>query len=258
MYLISIPTYKRYDMINTHTLEMLNKHQINYKIIYIFVANKSEKKKYLETLDSKYHHNLIIGKKGLKNQRNFINNYFKENQHILFIDDDVKDIYQLDNYDKKKRTLNSKKTLENLHLFILNSFTLIKDNKAYLWGIYPINNPYFMFDRTTYDLRFIVGPFFGIINRHNSKLKLTIDEKEDVERTLKHFVLDNTVVRFNNVCVNTIYYKTKGGMNFKDRKEDSLKSAIYLNKKYPKLTKLKLDKKSGYAEVKLINKKYIN
>ena len=202
MYLISIPTYKRYDMINTHTLEMLKKHKIDYKLIYIFVSNISEKKKYLEKLDSKYHNNLIIGKKGLKNQRNFINKYFKNNQNILFIDDDVKDIYQLYNYDKKNRTLNSKKTLENLNLFILNSFKLLKKNKAYLWGIYPINNPYFMFDRTTYDLRFIVGPFYGIINRHHKDLILTIDEKEDTQRTLQYFTLDKSVIRFNNITNN--------------------------------------------------------
>jgi hypothetical protein len=252
MYLISIPSYNRYNIINTHTLAMLEKHKINSKIIYIFVANKTEKKKYLETLDKKFHKNLIIGKKGLKNQKNFINKYFEENQDILFIDDDVKDIYQLENYNKKNRTSNTKKPLENLHKFILDSFKHIKEHKSFLWGIYPINNPYFMFDRTTHDLRFIVGPFYGIINRHNKDLVLTIDEKEDVERTLKHFVLDNIVIRFNNICINTVYYKTKGGMNSKDRKLDALKSAKYLNKKYPELTKLKLDKKSGYAEVKLI------
>ena len=86
MYLISIPSYNRYNIINTHTLEMLEKHNINSKIIYIFVANKTEKKKYLETLDKKFHKNLIIGKKGLKKQRNFINKYFEENKDILFID----------------------------------------------------------------------------------------------------------------------------------------------------------------------------
>jgi hypothetical protein len=37
----------------------------------------------------------------------------------------------------------------------------------------------------------------------------------------------------------------------RDRKKDALESAIYLNKKYPNLTKLNLSKKSGYAEVKL-------
>ena len=108
-----------------------------------------------------------------------------------------------------------------------------------------------MYDRITYDLRLIVGPFYGIINRHKKELVLTIDEKEDVERTLQHFVLDKKVMRCNHICINTVYYKTKGGMNFKDRKQDALKSANYLNKKYPELTRLKLNKKSGYAEVKL-------
>ena len=37
----------------------------------------------------------------------------------------------------------------------------------------------------------------------------------------------------------------------RDRKKDAYESAIYLNKKYPTLTKLYLEKKSGYAEVKL-------
>jgi hypothetical protein len=41
----------------------------------------------------------------------------------------------------------------------------------------------------------------------------------------------------------------------RDRKKDSLESAIYLNKKYPDLTQLHLTKKSGIAEVKLKDKK---
>ena len=43
----------------------------------------------------------------------------------------------------------------------------------------------------------------------------------------------------------------------RDRKHDAYESAIYLNNKYPTLTKLYLGKKSGYAEVKLkdLNKK---
>ena len=253
MYKVVIPTFNRYNIINTHTLTMLENHNIKSSLIYIFVANEEEKTKYLETLDKKYHKNLIVGILGLKNQRNFINKYFKENQNILFIDDDVKEIYELTNYNKKNRTENTKNILKDLNKFVLESFKLLKKEKAYLWGIYPINNPYFMFDRITFDLRFIVGPFFGIINRHNKELELTIDEKEDVERTLKHFILDKKVVRFNNICVNTVYYKNKGGMNFKDRKKDALESATYLHKKYPELTKLKLDKKSGYAEVKLVN-----
>ena len=39
----------------------------------------------------------------------------------------------------------------------------------------------------------------------------------------------------------------------KDRKKEAMKSALYLIKKYPKLTKLNVSKKSGIPEVKLIN-----
>ena len=58
--------------------------------------------------------------------------------------------------------------------------------------------------------------------------KLTIDEKEDVERTLKHYVQDGSVFRFNNVTIKTNYYKTKGGMQSenKDRQKEALKSAV--------------------------------
>jgi hypothetical protein len=37
----------------------------------------------------------------------------------------------------------------------------------------------------------------------------------------------------------------------RDRKQDAKESAVYLNTKYPTLTKLYFGKKSGYAEVKL-------
>ena len=110
----------------------------------------------------------------------------------------------------------------------------------------------------TSDLKLIVGPVWGSINRHDKDLILTIDEKEDVERTLQYYSKDGGVIRFNNICVQTTYYKTPGGMQAdkRDRKKDAYESALYLNKKYPNLTKLYLGKKSGYAEVKL--KEHVN
>ena len=41
----------------------------------------------------------------------------------------------------------------------------------------------------------------------------------------------------------------------KDRKKEAMKSAHYLIKKYPNITKLNLTKKSGFPEVKLLNNK---
>lgn len=256
-YIIVIPSYKRSQLIQNNTLKVLEYYKINPDIIYIFVANKTEYNQYKKQLSIKYHKNIIIGKKGLKNQRNFISNYFPEKTKIVQMDDDIKMINQLFNYNSKNRKMNKLKTLSNLNKFIKNSFDLIIKNKCYLWGVYPINNPYFMFDRITTDLRFIVGPFFGIINRHNKNLKLTLDEKEDSQRTLQYFVLDGCVTRFNNITIQTNYYKNKGGMQYskKNRKDEALKSVIYLNKKYPNLTELNFSKKSKIPEIKLINKK---
>ena len=256
-YIIVIPSYKRPQLIKTHTLKVLENSKISPRKIFIFVANKTEYKEYSQSLDKKYHKNIIIGKKGLKNQRNFISKYFPINSKIVQLDDDIKYVNQLINYNIKNRKENKLHTISNLDKFIKEAFQQSIKNNSYLWGVYPVNNAYFMFPKMTIDLRFITGPMFGIINRHSNKLKLTIDEKEDTQRTLQYFTLDKSVIRFNNVTIETSYYKNKGGMQEenKDRKTEAMKSAQYLIKKYPNLTKLNLTKKSGFPEVKLLNKK---
>jgi hypothetical protein len=145
----------------------------------------------------------------------------------------------------------------NLDTLIKNTFKLCKLHNIYLWGIYPVENAYFMQPYATTDLRFIVGPCFGIINRHTHDLMLTLDEKENVERTLQYWNMDGIVLRLNNVTVKTQYYTTPGGMQSegKIRKQEALRSAEILHSRYPKLTKIYLGKKSGHPEIKLITPK---
>ncbi len=261
MYVVAIPSYQRAELLNKKTLKTLYEYNIPRNRIYIFVANKEEEVIYKENLNKEFYGHIIVGVKGLKNQRNFIANYFPEGQEILNMDDDIGGFKILKHKDQKRivdSTQGYRKgyfldTLENLDDFVKSAFKNLKKNKLYLWGIYPIANPYFMFPLITTDLKLIVGPVWGSINRHDNNLKLTIDEKEDVERTLQYYTKDGGVMRFNNICVQTTYYKTPGGMQAdkRDRKQDAIESAIYLNKKYPELTKLYFGKKSGYAEVKL-------
>ena len=42
-----------------------------------------------------------------------------------------------------------------------------------------------MYKDITTDLRFIVGPFWGIINRHRPDLRITINEKENADKYLQ-------------------------------------------------------------------------
>ena len=159
------------------------------------------------------------------------------------------------NSSRKSSIYKSLISIEDLDTFIKKAFNKCKTNGIFLWGVYPLANAYFMTDTTTTDLRFIVGPMFGMINRHRPDLQLTLDEKENSERTLQHWVIDKKVLRFNNVGIETKYYKNKGGMqnDGKDRKAEALKSVIYLHNKYPSITKIHLGKKSGVPEIKLLS-----
>jgi hypothetical protein len=263
-YQIAIPTYKRHDMISNKTLKVLKSLKIKRNIITLFVANKKEYDNYFNRVSKSLYNKIVIGKKGLKNQRNFIQNYYPEGTNLVQLDDDIDNIVELYNplgikntSSKEYRKKSKLETIKNLDRFIINAFKKCIDNKAFLWGIYPVANSYFMNFNTEIGLKFVVGPFWGCIVRHSNKLKLTIDEKENVQRTLQYFTLDNKVIRFNNISIITKYYKTPGGMQEekKNRKQEALKSAKYLHKKYPNITKIKLTKKSGVPEIVFTKKK---
>ena len=146
--------------------------------------------------------------------------------------------------------------IDNLDKFINLAFEKLVEHKLYLWGVYPIDNAFYMTNTITTDLRIIVGPFFGLINRHNPELLNEIDEMEDIERTIKYFIKDGGVLRFNNVSIGTIYYKSPGGMraNTEDRNKDALISAEYLSKKYPEYCTKNYSKKNKRPDIRLYRK----
>ena len=276
-YVIAIPSYQREEIIITKTLKTLFSHQIPSNLITIFLANKEEYIAYSQlfqkpktkfpSLDGKYIKflqsiSMVIGEKGLKNQRNFISDFYLDKQKIVQMDDDIEGVKLLvvDKKDEKNRKKWDLIDVPNLHQLIIDTYKMSIKMGAFLWGIYPIANPYFMSPKVSSELKFIVGPMFGIINRKDGSLKLSIDEKENVERTLQYFVKDNAVLRLNNVTVITKYYTNPGGMQAdkdakKKRIQDAEKSAQYLHKKYPDLTKIFYRKKTKRPEIKLLQPK---
>lgn len=268
-YIIAIPSYKRPELLYKKTLATLLRHLgtdsfVWEQQIYIFVASQEQLDEYVAARPTdfpigKNSFNWVIGEKGLKNQRNYIMDYFPENTMLVQMDDDIDDVLELvvDVGDPKNNKKYKTRSITNLDAFIRRAFDRCRSAGAYIWGIYPVPNAYFMTPTVTEDLRFIVGPMFGIINRHTDKLKLTTNEKENVERTLQYFTLDGRVVRYNNVTVMTRYFKTIGGMQASvrssTRRNNAGRAAEYLNKLYPNLTKIYLGKKSGWPELKLLN-----
>jgi hypothetical protein len=250
-YVVCIPSYKRSTLCNEKTLTTLHKNKIDPKQIYVYVANQEEYKLYTQTLNKDYYNKLIVGKKGLVQQREFISNQWPEGKHIVFLDDDIQSI------DLSLSPLFKK---HNFDYFIKYAFSECEKHHAYIWGIYPVFNPFFRKARKemTIDMNFIVGAFYGIINRPSLQaIKLTITkengQKEDSERTIKYFINDGIVLRFNKVGFVTKFYGREGGMGtFEERIKPGMEAAKKLIAKYPDYGRIKV---RGNGMYELILKK---
>ena len=260
-YVIAIPSYKRNETLKKKTMKVLDEYKINPKIIYIFVADNSQKKLYENTLDSNSYNKIVVGKPGIQHIRNFMPKYFPEKKPIVYMDDDISKISICNNnninndgsYDKKNNKLEK---LSNLDGFIKNAFKYSKNQKMDNWGVYPTDNPYFMKpslknnNHVSKDLKFLIGFLTGVINNRKAEIR-SIGDKEDYERTIKYYLKDNGVLRYNNVSCNTNCYKEPGGIQATRKKEDSARNANYLVKTYPDLVKINNNRNSGFVEIRL-------
>uniref|UniRef100_A0A6C0D2Y1 Glycosyltransferase n=1 Tax=viral metagenome TaxID=1070528 RepID=A0A6C0D2Y1_9ZZZZ len=248
-YIVAIPSYKRAQLCNEKTLTMLKKNNIPKQKIYVYVANQEELEEYKKVLDTSLYGKLIVGKKGLVPQRQFIIESWPAGKNIVFFDDDVASI------DLKMSVLFKSKTLD---YFFKYAFAESKKQKSFIWGVYPVFNPFFRKGRGELStcLNYIVGAFYGIINRPNLKsIQLTITkengQKEDVERTLKYFVEDGIVLRFNKVGFVTKYYGKSGGLGtFEARLKPMLEASQRLLKQYPEYGSIST-KTGGMTEFRL-------
>jgi hypothetical protein len=248
-YIVCVPSYKRSTVCKEKTLTMLKKNGVPASKINVYVANDEEYTTYKEVLPKDMYNKLVVGIKGLVPQRKFISEQFPEGKHIVFIDDDVESVDLSLSAEFKKKSLDA---------FITHAFKAAHDENAYIWGIYPVFNPFFRKGRKdmTSHLTYIVGAFYGIINRPNLKsiqLEITKEngQKEDVERTIKYYIQDGKVLRFNKIGFTTKYYGKEGGLGtFEARLVPMKEASERLLKEYPEFGKV-TTRPSGMTEFTL-------
>ena len=191
---------------------------------------------------------MIVGKLGITNQRKFIKNYFKEGDQVVSIDDDVEGIFKLVGDNPYKLVETKAKP------FFISAFKRLEIERLYMWGIYPVRNPFFMKPKVTTDLKFIIGVLRGFINRHSKDLEPSegAETKEDYEQSILYFKKDGGVLRYNNVTTKT-KFNAPGGLGT-DRHERNKSAAEYLKKTYPDLITI-FHRKNGMTEVRLARAK---
>ena len=239
-YRIVIPSYHRDNIIQTHTLAYLERNNIDPNIVFIFIVE--EDFELYDKIPKRLFNKLIIGEKGIVYQREFIENYFEPGSKIISFDDDIKDLlFTVEQY-------------ENLDTFFNLCFDICIKEKSFIFGLYPVGNPFFANKNKLYSthLTYICSAVFGYINKENNKnprCVITRDNgnKEDVERSIKYFLEDGKVVRFNTVCIKTKYYNTVGGLGLLcDRIAPMKLYSELLYKEYPDITKIKIRKNGLY------------
>ena len=273
-YVVAIPTYHRSDIIGKKTLATLIRGKVPIENIHLFVANTSEKEDYVNILKIEYPHyplkNIHVGIIGITPQRRFISQFFPTQTPIVSLDDDVEQVYQLAGYrpfstpsntQKRKtqrKTSSSKDSqravkITNLDSFFQRAFEYTLQQKLTIWGVYPVNNPFFMQPKTTTDLRFLIGGFYGYINRPTApELRVTVPIKEDFENTILHYRKDGGVVRFNGVSYKSKNYSPGGLEKAEARIESNQKASQILLKKYPEYVVEKPTRVSGVMEIGLV------
>jgi len=246
-YVVCVPSYKRSRICNDKTLTTLKKAGIDTKHVYVYVANQQEYDDYLSTLDKSLYHRLIIGIKGIVQQRQFIMDQWPEGKQIVYLDDDIERI---------DLSLSPRFRGKSLDHFIREAFIDCKNMGAFTWGVYAVYNPFFRKGRKelSTELNFIVGTFYGIINRpHLKQIRVTAalkenGQKEDVERTIKYFIHDGIVLRYNRIGFVTKYYGTEGGLGrFEERIQAGINISKAFTKLYPDYGHIKM-RKNGMAE----------
>ena len=248
-YEIAIISLGRPDKLMDTTITMLYLEKIDFAKIKVFIVEE-QREAYINAT-KKYEYpsiEFISGIRGIVPQREFVENHYPADTNIICLDDDVVSVdYSLTND-------------ISLDAFYTRAFMECRENHCYIWSVYPVYNPFFR-NKIKYEvskhLSVMIGAFYGIINRPNlPELRLTLSrdngEKEDVERTIKYFIKDKIVLRYNSIGFKTKYFGNDGGGlgKRKDRIENAKTTSMKLLEEYEKYGKIS-SRKDGYCEFQL-------
>lgn len=248
---IAIPSHKRASFLCEKTLPLIANIYSSDNIA-VFIDSKEDYQEYADKVSKYGVKNVVVtGKKGMGATRNFILDYYSVGDKILSIDDDVEKIVIKGKSTSKPEAFNDIAKLVDL------GFSLCDKNNTILFGINPVPNPFYMKNNISLNLKFIMGGFYGcIIPENRDVLRVSVDSKEDYERTLKVFSEYKKVIRFNNISWISKTYSLAGGMQAYRTKEDVMKGAKYLCSEYPHLCKINTRSKKETVEL-ILNSRQI-
>ena len=250
-YQIAIPSYDRAEVCQTKTLATLREMGVDADRVTVFVADEAEKEIYDQQFRGDWR--TVVAELGLYRARRFINAYYSEGTRLLSFDDDVQGFFE-------KQGTKTQSYLGTVSDLATEGFSQCEAARAKLWGVYPVNNGFFMKDQTVVGLRFIIGAFFGSFAGDEVFLGKRPQQSsgEDSENTLRSFLLHGKVVRLEYLSLKTNMF-AKGGMDtelrtygIENRNDDNTRALLDIAQRYPDLTRI-YRKAGGVTNIRLKN-----
>ena len=244
-YKIAIPSYKRPETIKKKTLKVLESYNIDPSRITIFVADESEYEAYKFSLKDTPYQNIVVGVPTIGAQRNFIERWYPEGTKLMMFDDDIEEVQKKISEQKLGRIDNLEEEV------IIKGFEECEKVGAKTFGIYAASNAYFMKERVYNKLCYIIASMFGVIVQHNDDLVRVTNHGEDYEYSIRQYILNGSVVRFDNYTVKSNYYKEDGGLQTIRTKEYVLESITKIAEMFPDYCTMYIRETTGMAELRL-------
>jgi len=235
MFSIVVCSHNRLELFKKKTLKFIKNNFDSNIPVFIFTPQYEE---YFNDLIGQGFI-VIKTKEGLNSARFHSRNYFKPNDKLLYLDDDIDNILTYDD------SINIQKEFET-------SFKYMQSHNIKLGSINPTSNKYFSKGEYKFGLYFCIGCCFMYINDRtdfytDEELELfKKSELEDYERSIYYFKKYSNNFRNDRLFIKT-KYNQKGGMFSETRNDDRTRRAIELFLKYPEYLLLK--KKKNYLGI---------
>ena len=251
MFHIAIPSLSRVNQLKNKTYKFLKDEGFDDSEINIFVIDKE----YDEYRQSFPLCNIIIGRLGVRNQKNYIQDYFESEEYILQLDDDIEGYYCMPQIYPHTGEEKGHKLISTPFKYHINSIiNKMIEKDTTLWAPYPCPNPFFMNKATIKDnvLCYCAG---AMILYKNLRLMRTYDIIEDFEFSLLHHT-HGKIYREAKFTFKAGAYTNPGGiqaLNIRN-KNTKLQAVQKFVKENPAFSKLKM-KSDGWADIYFINTK---
>lgn len=257
---VAIPSYQRAEILAEATLPLILSRGVPPEAIRVWTATEAETEAYREACGIFIDPDQITehgGGVGMRNARNAIPTHYPKGTRLLQLDDDLYQIHKKVEEEQRScfghLTEKGMRPVGDLPALIEAGFDLADEEGVSLWGVYPVKNPFYLRFLSRVGNLYCIGAWTAMTLRHDETEVVTLDDKEDMERSIKHYLRDGGVLRLENYSFHTQYYINPGGMQAYRTPATVRAGALDLMVMYPDLTAPKKPTKGNpdMDEVKL-------